>query len=233
MSKQRAIAPILLSALLFPLVFIASTSDTKAQVEPQQGAINTTRSKNTSREAQTPIKGVWVTLAKSSGGHEATHTVQQQSGRVTSTDAAGNFSFADVAPGEYVLIFSALEPKAAPPSNARMGSAEPDPRTKPSNTLRPGNDPRNQAPTVGTGGPPGGPTGMVVVSPINIGDTIRVALSGAASGRIEEKLPVVESSGATSTEYGDRRVRTGEAQVVVKVDGSGGRILRGQVSLIK
>src|SRR3982751_3977568 len=30
-------------------------------------------------------------------------------------------------------------------------------------TLRPGNDPRNQAPTVGTGGPPGGPTGLFTI----------------------------------------------------------------------
>src|SRR5438270_139306 len=37
-------------------------------------------------------------------------------------------------------------------------------------TLRPGNDPRNQAPTVGTGGPPGGPTGLFTIYD---GDTIR------------------------------------------------------------
>ena len=37
-------------------------------------------------------------------------------------------------------------------------------------TLRPGDDPRNQAPTVGTGGPPGGPTGLFTVYD---GDTIR------------------------------------------------------------
>ena len=37
-------------------------------------------------------------------------------------------------------------------------------------TLRPGNDPRNQAPTVGTGGPPGGPTGLFT---IYNGDTLR------------------------------------------------------------
>src|SRR5437764_12682247 len=30
-------------------------------------------------------------------------------------------------------------------------------------TLRPGNDPRNQAPTVGTGGTPGGPTGLFTI----------------------------------------------------------------------
>ena len=179
-----------------------------------------------------PLKGVWVRLAKSSGGHELTHVPQQQSGRVTSTDASGNFSFADVAPGEYVLIFSALEPKANPPSNARIRGDELDPRTKPSNTLRPGNDPRNQAPTVGTGGPPGGPTGKVVVSSINIGDTLRVALTGAACVRIEEKLPVVESSGA-ATDSREWTPRTAGAQIVVKVDGSGGRILKGQVSLVK
>jgi hypothetical protein len=37
-------------------------------------------------------------------------------------------------------------------------------------TLRPGNDPRNQAPTVGTGGSPGGPTGLFTIYD---GDTIR------------------------------------------------------------
>lgn len=37
-------------------------------------------------------------------------------------------------------------------------------------TLRPESDPRNQAPTVGTGGPPGGPTGLFTVYD---GDTIR------------------------------------------------------------
>jgi K319-like protein len=37
-------------------------------------------------------------------------------------------------------------------------------------TLRKANDPRNQAPTVGTGGPPGGPTGLFTVYD---GDTIR------------------------------------------------------------
>src|SRR5947208_13415486 len=37
-------------------------------------------------------------------------------------------------------------------------------------TLRPGNDPRNQAPTVGTGGSPGGPTGLFTVYD---GDTLR------------------------------------------------------------
>jgi PKD domain len=37
-------------------------------------------------------------------------------------------------------------------------------------TLRPGNDPRNQAPTVGTGGTPGGPTGLFTIYD---GDTIR------------------------------------------------------------
>ena len=37
-------------------------------------------------------------------------------------------------------------------------------------TLRPGNDPRNQAPTVGTGGPPGGPTGLFTIYD---GDTMR------------------------------------------------------------
>jgi hypothetical protein len=37
-------------------------------------------------------------------------------------------------------------------------------------TLRPGNDPRNQAPTVGTGGPPGGPTGLITIYD---GDTLR------------------------------------------------------------
>ena len=37
-------------------------------------------------------------------------------------------------------------------------------------TLRPGNDPRNQAPTVGTGGTPGGPTGLITIYD---GDTLR------------------------------------------------------------
>jgi hypothetical protein len=37
-------------------------------------------------------------------------------------------------------------------------------------TLRPGNDPRNQAPTVGTGGSPGGPTGLFTIYD---GDTLR------------------------------------------------------------
>ncbi len=37
-------------------------------------------------------------------------------------------------------------------------------------TLRPENDPRNQAPTVGTGGPPGGPTGLFTIYD---GDTLR------------------------------------------------------------
>jgi hypothetical protein len=37
-------------------------------------------------------------------------------------------------------------------------------------TLRPGNDPRNQAPTVGTGGQPGGPTGLFTIYD---GDTLR------------------------------------------------------------
>src|ERR1043166_1959295 len=37
-------------------------------------------------------------------------------------------------------------------------------------TLRPGNDPRNQAPTVGTGGTPGGPTGLFTIYD---GDTMR------------------------------------------------------------
>src|SRR5947209_7479201 len=37
-------------------------------------------------------------------------------------------------------------------------------------TLRPGNDPRNQAPSVGTGGAPGGPTGLFTIYD---GDTIR------------------------------------------------------------
>src|ERR1043166_442643 len=37
-------------------------------------------------------------------------------------------------------------------------------------TLRPGNDPRNQAPTVGTGGTPGGPTGLFAIYD---GDTLR------------------------------------------------------------
>src|SRR3954468_15282855 len=30
-------------------------------------------------------------------------------------------------------------------------------------TLRPGNDPRNQSPSVGTGGPEGGPTGLFTI----------------------------------------------------------------------
>ncbi len=37
-------------------------------------------------------------------------------------------------------------------------------------TLRPGNDPRNQSPSVGTGGPEGGPTGLFTVYD---GDTLR------------------------------------------------------------
>src|ERR1700750_2457785 len=37
-------------------------------------------------------------------------------------------------------------------------------------TVRPGHDPRNQAPTVGTGGTPGGPTGLFTIYD---GDTIR------------------------------------------------------------
>src|SRR5438552_17242648 len=37
-------------------------------------------------------------------------------------------------------------------------------------TLRPENDPRNQAPTVGTGGTPGGPTGLFTLYD---GDTLR------------------------------------------------------------
>ena len=37
-------------------------------------------------------------------------------------------------------------------------------------TLRPENDPRNQAPTVGTGGSPGGPTGLFTIYD---GDTMR------------------------------------------------------------
>src|SRR5207253_4636255 len=37
-------------------------------------------------------------------------------------------------------------------------------------TLRPENDPRNQAPTVGTGGTPGGPTGLFTIYD---GDTLR------------------------------------------------------------
>ncbi|PYS80373.1 MAG: hypothetical protein DMF67_20640, partial [Acidobacteria bacterium] len=37
-------------------------------------------------------------------------------------------------------------------------------------TLRPGNDPRNQSPSVGTGGPEGGPTGLFTIYD---GDTLR------------------------------------------------------------
>src|ERR1700759_4468504 len=37
-------------------------------------------------------------------------------------------------------------------------------------TLRPGNDPRNQSPSVGTGGPEGGPTGLFTIYD---GETIR------------------------------------------------------------
>ncbi|MDT5294107.1 MAG: hypothetical protein QOJ76_987, partial [Acidobacteriota bacterium] len=40
----------------------------------------------------------------------------------------------------------------------------------PAQTLRPGNDPRNQSPSVGTGGPEGGPTGLFTIYD---GDTLR------------------------------------------------------------
>lgn len=62
--------------------------------------------------------------------------------------------------------------------------------------LRPGNDPRNQAPTVGSGGPPGGPTGRAVaggnmqemleklptiaLADVKVGDTIIVSSTRGA-----------------------------------------------------
>lgn len=102
--SMRSLKHIFLSASVMFVVLAIATS-VAAQVEPQQGAINTSRSnlKNTSREGQTgpAIKGVWVKLSPSSGN-----------ARITTTDDQGNFSFAEVAPGEYVLTFSAVELKA-------------------------------------------------------------------------------------------------------------------------
>lgn len=73
-------------------------------------------------------------------------------------------------------------PTTGPGSTPRPKIQRPNPTTA-QETLRPGNDPRNQAPTVGTGGSPGGPTGRVV-SPDASAQTERADWDGKVQGKL-------------------------------------------------
>ncbi|MDX6613341.1 MAG: hypothetical protein QOD75_2527 [Blastocatellia bacterium] len=217
MLNHKTVARVsLLAVLMTPLNLLAMPSSAHVQ------------------KAAPGVKGIWVRLARSQGGHEITH-VPQNRARVTRTDEQGNFGFADVTPGEYVLTVSVIElkPEAASEAGSRMSTGESkDPSTMPNNTLRPGNDPRNQAPTVGTGGTPGGPTGLLVSGFPN---KVLIVISEGAGRRIEMDWDFSEKSTprAPQATYGGRPGRTGEAQIVLKVEGGTSRTVRGEVSLIK
>jgi hypothetical protein len=221
----QSLKQIFLSASVAFVVLATATAVT-AQVEPQQGAINTSRSnlKNTNREAQAgpAIKGVWVRLAKS---HELTHVAQ--SSRVTTTDDAGNFTFADVAPGEYVLTFSATELKADTMSERPSG-------------------------TVGGLG-----TQLNDLSARSLDNkittieqplTARIVVTGAAAP-IEKAWPVKVKQSPNSAQRdghtrfdplfldttGDDAKRPGSTRfgtIVLRVEAGGGKLLSGHVSLI-
>lgn len=191
-------------------LFAVSAPAATAQVVPQEGAINTSRSniKNTSREGGTPIKGVWVKLAPSSPG---------SAGRVTTTDDQGRFSFPDVTPGEYVLIFSASELKAAPEKVSDLQGQL--------NTV----SARSLGGKIDTA--EAGLNGRIVVTgasePIERGwdVTVKHAVGARTTNRFD---PIVldttgDASRAGKTNYGN---------IVLRIDGMK-KLLSGHVSLIK
>jgi hypothetical protein len=72
--------------------------------------------------------------------------------------------------------------------------------SKPAETLRPGNDPRNQAPTVGTGGAPGGPTGRMGAGGMNIQDMLeRLPTIAIADVKVGDTIIVSSTKGADPT----------------------------------
>jgi hypothetical protein len=77
-----------------------------------------------------------------------------------------------------------------------------NPSGQPAQTLRPGNDPRNQAPTVGTGGTPGGPTGMRMGGGggMNIQDMLeRLPTISLADVKVGDTIIVSSTKGADPT----------------------------------
>jgi|GEM_PF-6168395 len=215
MLKQKSVVRILLVALVTaPLMLIAAINTTGFNVTTTSGV------------EQVPLKGVWVRLAKASGGHEITHVAQ--SARVTATDNSGNFSFPDVAPGEYVLTFSASELKAGMTSDGNtqrgLGSLQNQIADKRSDSERK----IDQVKAVLT--------------------TARISVTGGAGGPIEEDWTVKvkqpsDSSQRTSNRFDpltldmstDRLAGPGKPKyknIVLRVDGSSGNV-RGQVSILK
>lgn len=70
----------------------------------------------------------------------------------------------------------------------------------PQATLRPGNDPRNQAPTVGTGGSPGGPTGRMGGGGVNMQDMLeRLPTISVADVKVGDTIIVSSTQGADPT----------------------------------
>jgi hypothetical protein len=121
--KSQTLTRMVFSILVLTTFGLLSSAITvRSQQEAKPGAINTSRSNiKVARERQPagePLKGIWVRLAK----HELTHVAQ--AGRVTATDGGGNFSFADVTPGEYVLTLHLTEEEAKQSEAADAGSGE-------------------------------------------------------------------------------------------------------------
>ena len=195
--------------LITAALFVVSARTVTAQVVPQEGAINTTRSniKNTSREAGTPIKGVWVKLAPSSPG---------SAGRVTTTDDQGRFSFPDVTPGEYVLTFSASELKAAP---EKVGDLQGQLSTLRSLGTR--------IDTVDAG-----LNGRIVVTgasePVDRGWAVTVKQADASARATNRFDPIVLDMSGDAARAG----KTNYGNIVLRIDGMK-KLLSGHVSLIK
>lgn len=109
MFKRNTVAATALSAFVFmTLCLLASAVTAQAQAEPQQGAINTSRSniKNTSRTGVGRFDPLTLNLKKASGEKITSRTVADSDGDGTLADAEGAFNFGPLPEGQYVLTIT-------------------------------------------------------------------------------------------------------------------------------
>lgn len=124
MKRPKAPARLLIT-LLFPCAaFVASAVTARAQVAPQEGAINTTRSniKNTSREAGRRFDPLVLDLYdKASGEKIASRKLEDSDGDGRLSELEGAFGFRALPAGEYILIITTGAGEGANPGTPQGG----------------------------------------------------------------------------------------------------------------
>jgi hypothetical protein len=130
MFKRNTVTATVLSAFVFTTLCLLSSAITaRAQVEPQQGAINTTRSnmKNTSKTERLDgrIDTLKVELARY-GGAQFGSSGAMGTFRSIKTNQTGEFELGVLPEGRYVLRFSVAADVDSDATDRKAGAAAPE-----------------------------------------------------------------------------------------------------------